>query len=288
MFGYITPLLNELKLSDYNTFKSYYCGLCLAIKNKFGNIPRLSLSYDTTFFAILLDGLSNEQYTIISKPCIKHPLSKRDFIISTNALDYACDLNLSLFYYKILDDVYDDNTLKSIALSKFINHYHKKLFYKNIDTTIKKNLDILHSIEKSSSINSIDVAANPFGNIIGKVLEDYPFELNEDCKDLRKKLFDFGYYFGKWIYLIDALDDLKKDMENNKFNPIEKAYNNYSLNYSDLLNTVREKIDFNLMLLASNCSDIIKVLPFTKNKNIVENVINLGLVDKYSNISSNL
>ena len=87
---------------------------------------------------------------------------------------------------------------------------------------------------------------------------------------------------------MDALDDLKEDMENNKFNPIEKAYNNYSLNYCDLLNTIREKIDFNLMLLASNCSDIIKVLPFNKNKNIVDNVINLGLIDKYSNISSNL
>lgn len=61
MFGYVLPLKQELKIKDFNRFKSYYCGLCFHIKNDFGNIPRMALNYDMTFLALLLDGLSPDE-----------------------------------------------------------------------------------------------------------------------------------------------------------------------------------------------------------------------------------
>ena len=88
MFGYITPLYNELKLGDYYYFKSYYCGLCNTIKENFGNIPRLTLNYDLTFIGFLLDGLSNEPIKNKSIHCLKHLTTETVICQPTNALNY--------------------------------------------------------------------------------------------------------------------------------------------------------------------------------------------------------
>lgn len=286
MFGYITPLMSELKLKDYERFKSYYCGLCISIKNKFGNIPRIGLNYDATFFAVLMDGLNCEETISFKTKCMKHPLENRECIKVNSALDYATDLNMALIYYKLLDDYLDDNSLKSLALVKSLNPYYKKISHNNIDNIIKDNLNKLHSLEHSGNFSSLDEISHPFSHIIGEILKECPFKLESDGTEVRNNLYLFGYSFGKWIYLIDALDDLKKDLKDGKFNPISKVYNRNS--YDELLAIVKEKIDLILITLASNCSDLIEKLPITKNKEIIENVINLGLMDKYNHILLNL
>ena len=288
MFGYITPLMSELKLKDYEKFRSYYCGLCISIKNKFGNIPRFGLNYDATFFAVLMDGLNLEETTSFKAKCIKHPTEYRTFIKTNKALDYATDLNMALIYYKLLDDYLDDNSLRSITLVKAVTPYYKKMTHNNINTIIKDNLNKLHSLEHSGNFSSLDEISHPFSHIMGQVLKECPFEIKNDGKEVRNNLYLFGYYFGKWIYLIDALDDLKKDLKDGSFNPISQVYNKNKDSYEDFIDIIKEKIDLILITLASSCSELIEKLPIIKNKEIIENVINLGLMDKYNHILLNL
>ena len=73
-------------------------------------------------------------------------------------------------------------------------------------------------------------------------------------------------------------------MEGGKFNPISKVYNKKNYSYEELLDIVKEKVDLILMTLASSCSEKLNDLPLIKNKEIIENVINLGLMDKYNHI----
>lgn len=288
MFGYITPVKSELKVKDFERFRSYYCGLCLSIKNKFGNIPRIGLNYDATFFAVLMDGLNMQETNILITPCMRHPIEKTVSISKNIALDYATDLNIALIYYKVLDDARDDRDLKSLVLSKTLKPYYKKISFQNLDSIIKDNLDKLHILEVSGGFSSIDEISHPFSHIIGEVLKECPFELKEENKTTRNKLYNFGYSFGKWIYLIDALDDLKDDMTHGKFNPIAKVYNKNNLSYPELWDAIKEKVDFILAVLAYNCSEILLELPIVKNNDIIENVINLGLMEKYRNILSKL
>ena len=77
MFGYVTPLKPEMKIREYETFRAYYCGVCMHIKENFGNIPRMTLNYDMTFLAMLLDALHNEGPKFEMKRCIAHPHSRR-------------------------------------------------------------------------------------------------------------------------------------------------------------------------------------------------------------------
>ena len=118
MFGYVTPLKPELKIREYEMFRGYYCGVCMHIKDTFGNLPRLTLNYDMTFLGLLLDGLHKESPQIKFQRCMAHPLKNKPMIISNKSLEYTAAMNVSLVYYKLLDDVNDDKYAPASAICK--------------------------------------------------------------------------------------------------------------------------------------------------------------------------
>ena len=262
MFGYVTPLKPELKIREYESFKSYYCGICMHIKDGFGNIPRMSLNYDMTFLGLLLDGLHKEERSFKIQRCIAHPLKKKPMIVNNKALAYAAAMNVSLVYYKLLDDV----TI--------------------INDIIEENLKKLSYLEVEKRFSSIDEIAHPFSEIVGKILNLYPEEFEGDSEEIRGNLYELGYSLGKWIYIIDALDDLKEDMEKNKFNPINYLYNTNNKTYEELMGEIRDRMEFTIFNCGYTCRNALEKLPIKRNKEILENIISLGMMDKYTKITN--
>lgn len=289
MFGYVTPLKAELKVKDFTKFRSYYCGLCLHIKNTAGNLPRMVLNYDMTFLAVLLDSLSIKEPNFELNRCIVHPKEKKPVVINNDALTYAAAMNLTLYYHKIKDDIEDDNNIKSKILEKVLYPYQKKIS-KSIDeinTIIKNNLKTLREYENTKNFSSIDEICHPFSDIVGNILKCYPNELVNDNNELRNNLYSLGYTLGKWIYLIDAFDDLKKDMNENKFNPINFLYNEDNKSYEKLLILIKDRLEFNILNCSYNCKEILSILPLKRNEDILKNILELGMMDKYLSILNN-
>lgn len=288
MFGYVVPLKPELKVKDFNLFKGYYCGLCFTIKKRFGNMPRMILNYDMTFLAIFLDALSKEEITAEAKVCFAHPTQKKAVIYNNKALDYAADMNVSLTIFKLIDDVNDDKDMKSKVLSLGLNPYKKKFpsNINHINTIIKENLDKLSNMENNLNFSCLDEVCDPFSIIVGKILELYPEEIINDSKETRYMLYDFGYSLGKWIYLIDALDDLKEDMEKNKFNPINHLFNENNLPFEEFFKEIKDRIEFSILNCSMRCRDILEELPLSKNREILTNIITLGMMAKYDAVIS--
>ena len=85
---------------------------------------------------------------------------------------------------------------------------------------------------------------------------------------------------------MDALDDLEEDIKDNKFNPINFLYNKDNLPYKELLENIKERLEFSIFNCAYTCKEILEILPLTRNKEILENIINLGMMDKYMNITN--
>ena len=288
MFGYVTPLKPELKIREYESFKSYYCGICMHIKDGFGNIPRMSLNYDMTFLGLLLDGLHKEERSFKIQRCIAHPLKKKPMIVNNKALAYAAAMNVSLVYYKLLDDVADDKSIKSKVSSMILSSYKSK-FNRNvtmINDIIEENLKKLSYLEVEKKFSSIDEIAHPFSEIVGKILNLYPEKFEGDSEEVRGNLYELGYSLGKWIYLIDALDDLKEDMEKNKFNPIDYLYNTDSKTYEELMEEIRDRMEFTIFNCGYTCRNALENLPIKRNKEILENIISLGMMDKYTKITN--
>lgn len=289
MFGYITPLKAELKVKDFERFKCYYCGLCCQIKQQFGNIPRMSLNYDMTFLALLIDGISPEEIKTDSHICILHPTEKKAIIIDNKPLAYAAAINLALFYYKLIDDVNDDKNLKSRISAMVLSPYRKKFSNAILktDERIKECIMKLNNLETTKNFTSIDEICHPFSDLVGIVLRDYPFELSQDCKELRYTLYTLGYSIGKWIYLIDAIDDLEEDMKAKKFNPINFLYNKGDLEYNKFIELIKPKIEFTILNCGYTCMENLMKLDLKRNKDILYNIIELGLMDKYIRVTNN-
>lgn len=279
MFGYVKPCIPELKVKDFEKFKAYYCGLCHSIKKLYGNLPRLCLNYDMTFLAILLDSLTEDSINYKKIICPTHPTKKKSLVCSNFALEYSAHMNVSLFYYKLLDDVKDDNNLKSKALSSLlkskVNNYSNEIGSINLE--IYYELMELSRLE-SSKITSIDEICDPFSTLTAVVLSSYP-HYNGDDKD-KKHLYSLGYNLGRWIYLIDAMDDLEKDISENKFNAINEVYNTENLPFSDFKSCIAEKINFLLINCGSECLYHLEKLPLQKNKDLLLNIVHLGIMEQ--------
>jgi hypothetical protein len=283
MFGYVTPYKMELKIKDYEMFKAYYCGLCISIKNNFSNLCRMTLNYDMTFLGILLDSLEYSKHEYVVTKCIAHPMKKKPKVIDNRALDYAAFCNVALVYYKLLDDYNDDNSLNK----KFISMYIKKFINKSkedlspILVNIEENIKKLSFLEKSEEIISIDELSDPFASLTAFIISYYYKDEN-----FYDELYNLGYNLGRWIYIIDAFDDLKEDMEKHKFNAINKAFNIENLPYEDLIINQGNRIEFNLIMSANSTSEALDKLPINKNKDLLFNILQLGLMNKIETIKS--
>lgn len=209
-------------------------------------------------------------------------------IINNKALAYAAAMNVSLVYYKLLDDVADDKSIKSKVSSMILSSYKSK-FNRNvtmINDIIEENLKKLSYLEVEKKFSSIDEIAHPFSEIVGKILNLYPEKFEGDSEEVRGNLYELGYSLGKWIYLIDALDDLKEDMEKNKFNPIDYLYNTDSKTYEELMEEIRDRMEFTIFNCGYTCRNALEKLPIKRNKEILENIISLGMMDKYTKITT--
>ncbi len=281
MFGYVTPCKMELKIKDFEKFKAYYCGLCRMIKKNFGNLPRLALNYDMAFLAVLLDSLNDSNFKVKKQFCSFHPMQKRLVLIENSPLEYAAFCNVLLAYYKLLDNIYDDNSKLSRVYSSVLNLYLKKApeKYKNNSDYIGSSLRELSAVENNPEVKTLDELSHHFADLTGYILSHYDSEDNT-----AENLYWLGYNLGKWIYIIDAFDDLEKDMHNNKFNALSKIYNKDNKPYKELLEEISPRIDFTLTSCAQSCLEYLSKLPIQKNHDLLHNILQFGLMEKMDNI----
>ena len=284
MFGYVLPCKMELKMKDYEIFRSYYCGLCIAIKNNYGHLPRLVLNYDMTFLAILIDSLNNEDRSIINTPCVMHPIKKRTKIINNKAINYAAFSNVVLAYYKLIDDVEDDKSFKSSVFSSILKPYMNKNNheYEEIIENVKTNLNKLSSMEKETFSDNIDEISHPFADITGLIISYY--YKNEEFSE---NLYWLGYNLGKWIYIIDAWDDLEDDLEKGKYNPINAIFNKNNQSFNNFSKQIYLRIEDLLLNCGYNCTINLKKLPLKKNIDLLDNILHLGLIEKMDKVYEN-
>ena len=81
-----------------------------------------------------------------------------------------------------------------------------------LDSIISRELEIIAEQEKKEEGSIYDLA-EPFGRLLGAVFCD-------GVRDEKRKrgLNAFGKCIGRWIYIIDAVDDIEEDKKSSSFN----------------------------------------------------------------------
>ena len=233
MFGFVTANYDGLSAEAQSRYKSYYCGLCRCIGCEYGVFSRMTLTYDMTFMALVLSSLSCTEDEEGEGRCFIHPLSTRPYIINENTR-YSADMNIILAYYSLLDKWNDDKNLLSAAEAGMLKTALKKAGQRQFGMleTVKRRLEELSAVEKASVTNP-DVPADIFGTLLGEIFSKGNAEY--------KEIYGFGRALGRFVYIADAVKDLKSDIKREQYNP--------------LVTTPRENFQDILSLLMAECTE---------------------------------
>ena len=317
MLGYVKPFKPDLKVREFEIYSGYYCGVCKYIGKNYGQLPRFSLSYDAAFLAMILASADPAPDKPSREHCIVHPAKKKT-IIRNEAIEYAGDVMLVLAWFKILDDVQDEGKIYAKATVKLLHGIYKKLKKKHpaLCKGVAENLAELNALEKAHC-DSIDQVAEPFARIMEVRFSEGSRKIyghGDEVTELHEIFANIGYHMGKWVYLIDAVDDIEENLKSGAYNPLfyrfaeplaeskqsaksraheasellgEKKVTKQAVTSGtakDFRERIREDLEFNLFQYLAILSEQISALAMEKNSGIIDNVIYFGLNRKTEEI----
>ena len=256
MFGYVTANARDLDKAQKQRYGAIYCGICRQIRERSSQTARLSLSYDMAFLALLLMSLYEPEEVSGKKACGLHPLKPRPWV-DNPYIRYAADMNVALAYYKALDDVQDDGSktakMAASVLGKSLPEIEAQ--YPRQCKAMADCIARLSRLEKENCQNP-DLPAACFGQLMGELLV---YEEDLWSPTLRQ----MGISLGRFIYLLDAAVDFRKDKKKGKYNPFPEE---------DLL-----LWEQHLVLDMARCTQYFEALPLVQDKQLLNCILYSGV-----------
>ena len=287
MFGYVRPFKGELLVKEYDAYKGVYCQLCRAIGDHYGALARLALSYDCTFYALLALNQKNASVRAEKKRCTCNPMKKCTYVCPANGDGYseACfhktaALCVIMTVHKLRDNIEDEGFFKGLAarlLCGLSGRAMKKASadYPFMAEAVQRMMDAQHAAEHAERV-SIDACSAP----TAELLETLCQELGETEAD-KTVLGQLGYFLGRWVYIMDAADDLPEDLRKKNFNPFVEKLGLSAYLGGELPQEQRDAADreCNAVLNGSlaRMRPAVNLLPEGEFTGIIENILNLGL-----------
>lgn len=270
MFGYVAVNKDELKIKDWNRYHAYYCGLCHSLKEAAGTKARMTVSYDMTFLTMLLDDLYDCEKDEGECRCVVHPVKRHAYVKSAASL-YAAKMNLLLCYDNLLDNWRDDRNVGSAMAAATIRRARMRIAkeYPRQTKAVEQYIEKLHACEEKREAN-LDVAAGLTGEMLAEL---FCWKEDEWQKDLR----GLGFYLGKFIYLMDAFEDMEKDKKRGNYNP-------FLLSRGQIRN--EELAEQCLNMMAASAAESFERLPLVENVEILRNILYAGIWGKFEKIKA--
>ena len=260
MFGFVAASVEELTPEEKQRYNSVYCGICRRIRSQSSNLSRLTLSYDTTFLALLLMSLYEPEETGGDHACVLHPIRKKHWV-DNDCIRYAADMNVILAYYNALDDWEDDRRTGAKMLVGILGKEKNRIenAYPRQCEAIRSCLQELSALEKEHCANP-DLPAGCFGRLMGELLV-----WKEDL--WAETLRQMGNGLGRFIYLADAAVDYAADEKKKKYNPfLAMGTGNDPMRWEEYL-----------VLAMGCCTGCFQKLPLVQDKAILDNILYSGV-----------
>ena len=267
MFGYVRYDLPFLLVKDLTLYRALYCGLCKGIGRSCGQRARLGLTYDVTFLSALVHNIAGIDIRIEKQNCFEHTIRKRPIACADPLTEELGALNTVLVYSKLTDDIADSGRgrIKRRWFRKGFKRAKKR--YPEMTEIVARYMREQAQTEKGKC--SMDGAAEPSAMMMRRLSEHF---LGGKATEATGELF---YHLGKWVYLIDALDDYDKDRKKKRFNPVVAAYGCASL--QNLMEEKGEEVRFLFDTLFYALREHLSHIEFPFNRDLTDNVILRGI-----------
>lgn len=267
MFGYVRPLRGELKVREAEAYQGVYCGLCHALGRSYGLLARMFLSYDLAFLAMILSA-GAEPLDLQSRRCIACPIRGKQVCAPRHSLEVAADESVILVYWKLRDSAADESFWKSLGarlLSLLLRRAYRKAAARQprfAEETVQC-LEELRRLEEEAC-PSLDRTADTFARMLRAAAP----ATGDPGRD--RSVGELLYHVGRWVYLVDAWDDLKEDRACGRYNPVERRWDSEPERHQEEMRTT---LRHSLNLAVSACN----LIDFGPWNGIILNVLYLGL-----------
>ena len=267
MFGYVIPDKNNMYIKDFNVFQAYYCGLCKALGRSGCPHTRLCTNYDTTFYNALLHSVAGKEVTFERKLCLFN--GKKKTVVTADELTRkVADLSVLLVYYNAADDVADGK--KSRIAVKLALAMRKRAAAKRltaVDAMMKESFRKLAVLERRGE-KSIDLVADCFASLMRDITRE--LVKTDEFTDT------FTYNLGRLVYLFDAVDDVGKDAEKGRYNPLIAAYGKCG-SKAEFLEKNAQELDFLLRSTYNRLVGAYNSMNIVVSEGVLSNTVYLGL-----------
>lgn len=273
MFGYIRPLQGELKVFELERFKACYCGLCHALGRKYGLPARFILNYELVFLSMLLWG-KDDAFSTKHGRCIASPCGGKRYCGRNAALDTCAGYCMILAWWKLKDTIADEPYIRTVPhrIGALILHgAYKKAArdFPEFNGRVMEELAALADYEESR-MDSLDGGADKFARILTAAVPDH-VPAGE-----RRPMTELLYHTGRWIYIIDAYDDYKKDLKAKRYNPVAARFSaEGGILPDDCIDSLKATLTHSNNLICA----AFELLPENEWTPTVSNIIYLGLPD---------
>ena len=269
MFGYIGPDSPWLFKKDEILYKASYCGICKSIGRGCGTRARTALTYDMAFVSALVHNIMGIDVNIERERCAVHWLKRRP-VAKPDEISVALGCaNTILAYHKFLDDKEDGQRLKGSLRHLYKRGYKRATKqHPELEKIIAGQTASQSEIEKRES-GIIDEAAEPTA-IMMRELSKYI--LKEHSTPHTEELF---YNIGKWVYLVDALDDYDRDVKKSRYNVLFNAYGADCRQKA--IKEHGEEIKFIFDILFAGMRESLANIKFHFNHDLTDNIILRGI-----------
>ena len=218
MFGYVKIEKAELRVREYEYYRAAYCGLCRSMGKCTGQCSRLTLSYDIAFLTQVRMALVGTEPQFKKRRCMAHPLRARMMMEPNTELSFAADVSALLAYEKCRDDVADKRgfgKLAAVAKKLLLRsaYYRARKRHPALAAQLREKLAALTVLEGQRRA-TVDEPAAIFGEILALL---FGGELPREAARIAEVL---GAKIGRFIYILDAIDDMDRDEKTGNFNPV--------------------------------------------------------------------
>lgn len=267
MFGYVRPALTGLTAEQKELYQSAYCGLCHAMGRRHGFWARFTLNYDLTLLAILLQ--SEPQHPDLAcQRCPAHPLRKPRRCLQGNGMERAADVSIILTWHKLNDDVQDHGLWAGLP-HRVVRWWFTKAYRRaaqscpKFDAQVRQGLERLSQLEQEQSPH-LDEVAHQFAGILASAPPD---GMDEAHSRILEHLL---YHVGRWVYLMDAWDDLEEDERCGRYNPLSARFQGRAREEQEYITTTC----IHSIHLAASAAHLLELGGWNP---VVENILCVGL-----------
>lgn len=271
MFGYVIPYEKNLPDDTREQYRADYCGLCRCLGRRYGFFARFLVSYDMAFLYALLSAAAP---LMPEKACFcpANPFCKKHCRQQEQTMEFVADVSIILSVWKLRDTVADSHGWKRLGarlgLAVFCRTGHRaQRRLPEFSRLVAGKMDRLHDLETANS-PSIDQTADTFATLLQGCAQ------NAADDRTRRILAQLLYHTGRYLYLIDALDDLKDDVKTGNYNPLRFRYQlqDSSLCEQDKTEFL-ESVDYSVGMAAS----ALELLDCQSHRPLLENIIYYGM-----------